>query len=677
MSRLFPALVTLLSVVLLLSCDQPAGRHAGDHLDDLNLLKSRLAAGDTAGAKDVIARVKREAADSQDYYHGVELEARLWFAMSERDSFNAAAERLDRFIDRQHATTGGHTLLEALAQLAKGAYWARVMGRPDTAIVFDRRAIDILQQLPPTPRQQDEMLLALSNTADALMQQGQMVQTVNCYKQAAHIIDSLGRPEREKVPIWMGLAVAYTNMGNFYQSNRWWNLVAVYADSLSPKDRFLYLNNRGNDLYLQQRYDESMNLFRQLDSMTAGRPDLTLERIFGRTNMADLSLRLGQMEQAAQLLDEVDSFFTLHPMPAAQYYIATLRIDQAVKQGQTTLPPAIDRRWPVVAGVPPQQRLQRMQAMENHYAATHQQLPLATTRVERLMLEDSLHDDQMRMRFQEDVTSYLYLRMLDVREQLLHEQQHSSRRAWALLAALALVVLLLTLLAWLWYRNAQLKRRAEQQQMMALQNSVEHLRLENLRNRMTPHFLSNALTAPLLAQARGETPQLTPLVQLLHQGLRLMSVTTVPLEEELDFLRAYVDVSRQSFSFSYAEQIGSDVDTARVKVPSMLLQIMAENALKHGLRSLPASSTRERAIVVSAEADRRGTTIRVTDTGYGLGYTQHRGSQVGLDAIHQTLQLLNRGRRTPLTFSMDNRDDPGDGHPGGCQATLFVPRDFS
>lgn len=60
----------------------------------------------------------------------------------------------------------------------------------------------------------------------------------------------------------------------------------------------------------------------------------------------------------------------------------------------------------------------------------------------------------------------------------------------------------------------------------------------------------------------------------------------VTLADELDFVNTYIQLERRTLrnDFIYVEDIASDVDLKTVQVPSMLLQIPVENAIKHALR---------------------------------------------------------------------------------------------
>ena len=665
------------------SCQQHDAPPANERLDESLAMEQALTRGDTIRARDIINDIERRASDSLDYYLGVELEARMWFSLSRRDSFDVASAKLSHFIEQTPPTDDPRLhLLQALLATQQGAYWARVMGRPDTAVVFDQQAIGLLLS-QHTPRAERLLLNTLVNVADGHQQMGHFDKSIDCYLRAATLVDSLGYDKMEKVKLWMGLAVAYTNMGNFYQSERWWNQCALYVDSMAPKDVFLYLNNRGNDLFLQQRYEESMALFLRLDTFTADKPHLLWEHMFGRVNQAALCLKLGRPDEADTLLEQTERFFQAQPMPAAQYYLTTLRLEQALLKNDLQSAKRISLQDADQPGMPIQQLVTRLEALANYYEATGQETLQARAVLRRADLIHTLQADQIRMQFQASVNAYEHETRMGAKERQLAEQQFATRWATTVAVTAVIIIALLLVISWQWYRTIRLKRRIEQQRIGRLQDNIRKLQIEMARNRITPHFLSNALATPLLAQAEGRPVDLNPLVALLHQGLTLSSQATDTLTQEMDFIDSYVQVMQQGMQFDYRTELQPDVKPDSVRLPSMILQILVENAIKHGLKSLPPTSPRPREIVLkawneTAQGLTPRTIITITDTGIGLGSSKQNGTKTGLDVIRRTIELFNKQMPHPIHFDLTNLPaNPDDQLPQGCRATLSVPHDLN
>jgi ligand-binding sensor domain-containing protein len=117
---------------------------------------------------------------------------------------------------------------------------------------------------------------------------------------------------------------------------------------------------------------------------------------------------------------------------------------------------------------------------------------------------------------------------------------------------------------------------------------IAEQKLKALRAQINPHFLQN--TFSFLSQSLEEKPLgeaqkiICKLSQYLRNVLYLTDRNTLTLEDELAFSAEYLSVSRMLFkeSFSCDIKIEDDVDTFGIKVPSMLLQPVLENAVKYG-----------------------------------------------------------------------------------------------
>ncbi len=146
---------------------------------------------------------------------------------------------------------------------------------------------------------------------------------------------------------------------------------------------------------------------------------------------------------------------------------------------------------------------------------------------------------------------------------------------WVLLAAAEIV-------------RARNRIRERERQAMRLMAQLNESRLAGLRAQIQPHFLFNTLNSiSVLIQRdpRGANEMLLNLSELLRMSLRDDSTTGIPLREELRLLRLYVDIQRIRFSdrLRFEEEI--DEEALDAQVPTLLLQPLVENALRHGIEA--------------------------------------------------------------------------------------------
>ncbi|HUF46218.1 MAG TPA: histidine kinase [Vicinamibacterales bacterium] len=197
-----------------------------------------------------------------------------------------------------------------------------------------------------------------------------------------------------------------------------------------------------------------------------------------------------------------------------------------------------------------------------------------------------------------------------------------------------------------------------------LERSLSEARLESLRLQIQPHFLFNALNA--ISSTMYDNPQaademIERLSELLRVSLRTARTQQVPLDEELVALDHYVALMKARFGDALDVRInieGSAI-ARRALVPSMVLQPLVENAIRHGRL---AHEGRGRVDVHAAARDGH-LDLSVTDDGPGVSPAVGRGDGVGLDATRQRLRLLYGDE---CTFSA--------GHvPGGFAVRMSLP----
>ena len=179
--------------------------------------------------------------------------------------------------------------------------------------------------------------------------------------------------------------------------------------------------------------------------------------------------------------------------------------------------------------------------------------------------------------------------------------------------------------------------RERERQAMRLTAQLNESRLAGLRAQIQPHFLFNTLNSiSVLIQRdpRGANEMLLNLSELLRMSLRDDSSTGIPLREELRLLRLYVDIQRIRFSdrLRFEEEI--DEEALDAQVPTLLLQPLVENALRHGieadepgfvrLRVAVAGSRHTVVIENSCPADPARPADGIASTGIGLRNTAAR-----------------------------------------------------
>jgi two-component system, LytTR family, sensor kinase len=206
--------------------------------------------------------------------------------------------------------------------------------------------------------------------------------------------------------------------------------------------------------------------------------------------------------------------------------------------------------------------------------------------------------------------------------------------------------------AWLYYRDVQ-GRELRASQLEAL---LAHTRLQMLSMQLQPHFLFNTLnTIAELVHQRPDAAErmITDLSHLLRGTLHAGLVDRVPVEQELQLLDRYVEIQRARFGDRLTVDVVIDEDaTKRALVPSLLLQPLVENSIKHGIGARAGAGRCE--IAISRSGDTLA--IEIRDDGRGLGDAEVKDG-LGLGNCRSRLQTLYGAANYRL--DMLNRDTGG------------------
>lgn len=222
---------------------------------------------------------------------------------------------------------------------------------------------------------------------------------------------------------------------------------------------------------------------------------------------------------------------------------------------------------------------------------------------------------------------------------------------WTLAVILLATVLAVATPIKIW-NNARIEHRLEEQEKLLLA-----ARVEALSNRINPHFLFNTLTSiSSLIRTQPDTARIliTKLSGLLR---RLMRSTDhfVTLREELESIDQYLDIEVVRFGpqLHVVKEVGAG--TLDLIVPSMLLQPIVENSIKHGLTRKVGGGR------ITIRTERRGdrTLIEVHDD--GLGMTEERLADaltggIGLSNVNERLRTIYG---TACTLKLSSRTGAG------------------
>ena len=186
-----------------------------------------------------------------------------------------------------------------------------------------------------------------------------------------------------------------------------------------------------------------------------------------------------------------------------------------------------------------------------------------------------------------------------------------------------------------------------------LERQLATSQLSALKMQLHPHFLFNALnSAAMLTMTdprRGHT-LLLQLAELFRLTLSSTAAPEVPLRSELDFLDRYLAIERIRFEERLVVAFDVDEDTDDLLVPSLILQPLVENSIRHGL----AHKRDALHLTIRSRCTYDALVLEVEDDGRGLppGQNGRPVFGIGLANVQQRLLAAN-GRATPIEFYRD------------------------
>jgi two-component system LytT family sensor kinase len=198
-----------------------------------------------------------------------------------------------------------------------------------------------------------------------------------------------------------------------------------------------------------------------------------------------------------------------------------------------------------------------------------------------------------------------------------------------------------------------------------LNEQLSKAQLDALRRQIEPHFLFNTLNAiaGLVRESRNDAAvkMIARLSDFLRRTLEESKAQQVPLGEEMEFLEKYLDIQKARFAERLQVSVDVPKELAGAQVPSLLLQPIVENAVKHGI----AKRAQGGSIRIAAARANGALTLSVYNDGPALPADWERTQPgIGLANMRTRLQTLYGSG-----FELNMRNQT----PSGVEVSISVP----
>ena len=619
-------------------------------------------------SRSLLRNAMRQAQDSMSYYRLMGLYGKTFFISSDFDSILYYNRPVKEYDKRATACLRWNDVLSDVYNI-EGNVWMQ-LNQPDSAVAYYEKSY--------TYRLKGEKGHLLSdicmNLADAHLHRGELAHTASYYRKALFICDSLHLSEHSKFPVYCGLGQTYMDLRDFDLSNHYYELAGQFFDEMTVSEKWVYLNNRGNHYYYKKDYQEALVYMRQAAELIADYPQMVFESNLSKVNLGDLYLLTNRLDSAENNLNEGYRYFSEIKNNSAMHYIETLMIELSLKKGNIARAREMIARTASTGHVDANMLTIRNQYLQHYYEKAGDYRNAYEYLKRDYQLNDSIRSERIRTRVAELDMRYRQDTIVLRKEMQIQRQAGEVRVLKLSMYIWVLVCLLLAAgtVVIIWYMRKKrefLRERFFQQ--------INRVRMENLRSRISPHFTFNVLGREINQFNGSEEVKnnLMELVKYLRRSLELTEKLSVSLQDELDFVQSYIGLEsgRVGEDFTASVVVEEGLDAKSIMIPSMIVQIPVENAIKHGL----AGKDDEKELTIRISREGKGVRIVICDNGRGYlpqVASSTRGTGTGLKVLYQTIQLLNtKNKNEKIRFNIDNRNDGQT----GTQVSVFIPFHFS
>lgn len=525
------------------------------------------------------------------------------------------------------------------------------------------------------------------NIADASRQLGKLADASSWYRRANFLADSLNLHEAQN-SILAGLGQVYNDLRNYQLAHFYFRKAERQYPPRNPKDAHFFYNSWGNVYSSQEKPAEALKCFLKAQKATLqmGQPFMTA---VVDANLGQTYLELNRLDSAQKYLANTTKFFFVQPnmQNDLQFYIDGLNAALALKQNRLDKASAILSKPYDLSKMSPNYLYLYHKGWADLYERKGQFAKALQYQKLMKQYDDSLRNATMVSNVQENELRFKQDTAI-VRRDLTLQSTQAEAKSSRLILLLVIGLLVVGVLALVvFYRYKSLRHKHQHREEM---NRMMALKMENVRNRFSPHFVFNVLNIFISNLPKGvNVKPLRLLIQVLRANLLTCDQVAVSLEDELQMVMSYSSLRHETNPWLPMPRfdIAKEVDMT-LMLPSMILQIPVENALKHAFVGMEESGEKPQ-LDVKIWIEDGMLRIDVIDNGCGgVGAVAGMGTRktnaaastgTGLRILNSTIEMLNAGNARKLYFRMQSRAGAADGgsdRQKGMCVSIGVPCEY-
>ena len=216
------------------------------------------------------------------------------------------------------------------------------------------------------------------------------------------------------------------------------------------------------------------------------------------------------------------------------------------------------------------------------------------------------------------------------------------------------------------------KLRERELQASQLESQLARAQLQALKAQLHPHFLFNTLHTIAVLARKNRSEQVVEMIarlsDLLRYSLEKASAQEVTLKREMEILELYLQIEQVRFQDRLKVEITMAPETMAAQVPGLILQPLAENAVRHGIARRSAAGK----ICINAWKDNGRLWIEVRDDGPGLKSSSGNGEPLE-ENDQRGIGLSNTRARLKTFYGEEHEFTLANAPEGGTLVRLVIP----
>ncbi|MDL2223242.1 tetratricopeptide repeat protein [Bacteroidales bacterium OttesenSCG-928-M11] len=636
-------------------------------LDSLEIILTDQYASNPLEAKQIIIESLPKINDSLNYYILLNKLAICSFYLNQLDSTLYYSNRVMSYLNSLTTLNDEEIDLAIKTTNDMGVIY-QIQGNSEAAISYLEQAKDY-----SLSKDEQKLISIYINLADNYYNQGDFLKTCDYYRKALLITDSLDISTNEHYPIYSGLARLYTDLGNYSEAEQYYQYLENKITEIPPFEKFWFINSRGYYYYLQKEYQTALSWFKQALVITQTQNFKNYESV-AETNIGEVFLMMNELDSARVYLEKAFLYYTEeNPNPASIYYIKGLLASLYLSENKLAQAEHILNEIQEKEKLNPTYTYNNNKRLEELYRKKGDYSKAYSYKIKNDFYNDSILNWKIQNNILEIDSRYRQDTTILKKNILIKEAEETVDQLKNLNLFLILVgiIIILLFLAVSFYRKRQKEIRLTRQKEV-----IVHLRMENIRNRVSPHFIFNVLNAviPSMRQHEELYKPMYLIVQAIRENLLISEKIAIPLKKEIAIVKNYIELleSIGSLKSQVVWQIGNNLSQDTF-IPSMCIQIPVENALKYAFDSIENHNL----LSINISSIEDFLSITIEDNGCGFNTktgNEQKGTGNGFKILYKTIELLNEKNSKKIELQIKSRIDPDSSR--GTSVSFLIPYNY-